>query len=104
MNKFDLSYGVKFSTYAVPMIIGEIKRFLRDDGIIKVSRSLKQISMRARIAQEKLSKVLGREPTIQEIACEISVDKEEIVEALDSTYQPEYLSDIIHEKMAHLCI
>lgn len=98
VNKFDLSYDVKFSTYAVPMIIGEIKRFLRDDGIIKVSRSLKQISMRARIAQEKLSKVLGREPTIQEIACEISVDKEEIVEALDSTYQPEYLNDIIHEK------
>lgn len=104
MNKFDLSYDVKFSTYAVPMIIGEIKRFLRDDGIIKVSRSLKQISMRARIAQEKLSKVLGREPTIQEIACEISVDKEEIVEALILHINRNISMILYMKKMAHLCI
>src|SRR5690606_22799061 len=64
IDKFDTSYNVKFSTYAVPMIIGEIKRFLRDDGIIKVSRSLKQTTIRVRTASEKLAKELGREATI----------------------------------------
>src|SRR5690606_35667586 len=63
IDKFDLNYDVKFSTYAVPMIVGEIKRFLRDDGIIKVSRSLKQIAGLAKQAEEILSKTLGREPT-----------------------------------------
>lgn len=97
IDKFDASYKVKFSTYAVPMIIGEIKRFLRDDGIIKVSRSLKQAAIKVKIASEKLSKELGREPTIQEIADEIGMDKEEVIVALDSNYQPDYLHDIIHE-------
>jgi len=97
IHKFDTSYEVKFSTYAVPMIIGEIKRFLRDDGIIKVSRSLKQTAIKANIAKEKLSKKLGREPSIQEISDEIKVDKEEIVQALDSNQQPDYLFDVIHQ-------
>ncbi|MDD2447876.1 MAG: RNA polymerase sporulation sigma factor SigF [Tissierellia bacterium] len=97
IDKFDLSYDVKFSTYAVPMIIGEIKRFLRDDGIIKVSRSLKQIAGVAKQAGEKLYKLLGREPTIQEISDEIGVEKEEIVMALESSYQPEYLYKIVHQ-------
>lgn len=97
IDKFDTSYNVKFSTYAVPMIIGEIKRFLRDDGIIKVSRSLKQTTIRVRTASEKLAKELGREATIQEIADEIGMDKEDVVVALDSNYQPDYLHDIIHE-------
>ncbi|WIV10718.1 RNA polymerase sporulation sigma factor SigF [Proteiniborus sp. MB09-C3] len=97
IQKFDINYDVKFSTYAVPMIIGEIKRFLRDDGIIKVSRSLKQTAMKANIAKEKLAKELGREPNIQEIAEEICVDKEEIVMALDSNVQPDYLYDVIHQ-------
>lgn len=97
IQKFDINYDVKFSTYAVPMIIGEIKRFLRDDGIIKVSRSLKQTAMKANIAKEKLSKELGREPNIQEIADEICVDKEDIVMALDSNVQPDYLYDVVHQ-------
>ena len=97
IDKFDISYEVKFSTYAVPMIIGEIKRFLRDDGIIKVSRSLKQTAAKAKMAEEKLYKELGREPTIQEISDEIQVDKEEIVMALESSYQPEYLYDVVHQ-------
>ncbi len=97
IQKFDTNYDVKFSTYAVPMIIGEIKRFLRDDGIIKVSRSLKQTAMKVNIAKEKLAKELGREPNIQEIADEICVDKEDIVLALDSNIQPDYLYDIIHQ-------
>lgn len=97
IQKFDPSYDVKFSTYAVPMIIGEIKRFLRDDGIIKVSRSLKQTAIKANMAKERLSKSLGREPSIQEISEEIQVDKEDIVMALDSNQQPDYLYDVIHQ-------
>lgn len=98
IDKFDPSFDVKFSTYAVPMIAGEIKRFLRDDGIIKVSRSLKQTANRAKYAQENLSKILGREPTIQEISDELNIDKEEIVMALESSYQPDYLYDVIHQE------
>ncbi|MBU5438228.1 RNA polymerase sporulation sigma factor SigF [Tissierella sp. MSJ-40] len=97
IDKFDISYDVKFSTYAVPMIIGEIKRFLRDDGMIKVSRSLKQTAAKAKIAEEKLYKELGREPTIEEISDEINVDKEEIIMALESSYNPEYLYDVVHQ-------
>lgn len=98
IEKFDTSFDVKFSTYAVPMIAGEIKRFLRDDGIIKVSRSLKQTANKVKYSQEKLSKKLGREPTIQEISDELNMDREEIVMALESSYHPDYLYDIIHEK------
>lgn len=97
IDKFDLNFDVKFSTYAVPMIVGEIKRFLRDDGIIKVSRSLKQIAGMTKHAEEKLSKSFGREPTIQEISDEIGIEKEEIIMALESSYQPEYLYDVVHQ-------
>lgn len=97
IDKFDTSFDVRFSTYAVPMIIGEIKRFLRDDGPIKVSRSLKQIATRAKGAEEKLYFELGREPTIQEISNEVGIDKEEIVMALEASYHPEYLYDVIHQ-------
>ena len=68
IDKFDLSYEVKFSTYAVPMISGEIKRFLRDDGMIKVSRSLKELSYKGYQAQEVLGRKLGREPSVTELA------------------------------------
>src|SRR6476646_6557939 len=64
VDKFDLSYDVKFSTYAVPMIIGEIQRFIRDDGTVKVSRSLKEMSNKIRKAKDELSKLLGRVPTV----------------------------------------
>lgn len=97
IEKFDSSFNVRFSTYAVPMIVGEIKRFLRDDGIIKVSRSLKQTAWVAKQAEERLTKTLGREPTIEEISKEIGIEKEEIVMALESSYHPEYLYDVVHE-------
>lgn len=97
IDKFDTSFNVKFSTYAVPMIIGEIKRFLRDDGLIKVSRSLKQLAGQAKRAEEYLSKTMGREPTIQEISDEIGVDREEVIMALESSYHPEYLYNVIHQ-------
>ncbi len=97
IKKFDISYGVRFSTYAVPMIVGEIKRFLRDDGIIKVSRSLKQTAAKAKMTRERLFKELGREVTIQEIAEELKIEKEEIIMALESSTYPEYLFDIIYQ-------
>ena len=68
VDHFNLDYKVKFSTYAVPLIAGEIKRFLRDDGMIRVSRSLKEISYKAYTVRERLEKELGREPTVEEIA------------------------------------
>lgn len=97
IDKFDNSFDVKFSTYAVPMIMGEIKRFLRDDGLIKVSRSLKQTAAQAKSAREMLFKSFGREPTINEISEEIGIDYEEIVMALDASYYPEYLHSVVHQ-------
>lgn len=97
IEKFDFSYDVKFSTYAVPMIIGEIKRFLRDDGMIKVSRSLKQTAGRVKMMKESLFKKHGREPTLQELSDALDIPKEEIVVALDSNLQPDYLYDVIHQ-------
>lgn len=95
INKFDQSFDVKFSTYAVPMIIGEIKRFIRDDGMIKVSRSLKEISNKARITKELMSKELGREPTINEMSERMKIPPEDIVMALEASYTPESLYNAI---------
>ncbi len=97
IDKFDSSYDVKFSTYAVPMITGEIKRFLRDDGMIKVSRSLKETATRIRIAREKFSNIHGREPTIEEIGEELKIDKDEIVMALETGAEVESLYKTIYQ-------
>lgn len=97
IKNFDSKYSVKFSTYAVPMIMGEIKRFIRDDGIIKVSRSLKDIAKKAKIVKERLSKELGREPTITEISSAMDICPEDLVVAMDSAINPEYLYDVIHQ-------
>ena len=96
IRNFDLSYDVRFSTYAVPMIAGEIKRFLRDDGMIKVSRSLKELAAQAAAAREKLSAERGRDVGVSEIAAELGVDAEEVAAALEaarphmSIYEPAY--------------
>ena len=79
IDKFDTTFEVKFSTYAVPMITGEIKRFLRDDGMIKVSRSLKETANKVRITREILNNKLGREPTLEEISKEIDIRWEDPV-------------------------
>lgn len=84
IDNFNLEFEVKFSTYAVPMIMGEIKRFLRDDGMIKVSRSLKENAMRARMAMEILTNRLGREPLLTEVAEEAGLSVEEISMALEA--------------------
>ncbi|MHB1392950.1 MAG: RNA polymerase sporulation sigma factor SigF [Clostridia bacterium] len=97
IKKFDTSFNVRFSTYAIPMIIGEIKRFLRDDGLIKVSRSLKEIANKAHVAKEALEKDYGREPTISEIASVLEISKEDLVVALDSVQSTEYLYETIHQ-------
>jgi len=97
IKKFNTSYDVKFSTYAVPMIIGEIKRFIRDDGIIKVSRSLKELSSKARITQEILTRQLGREPTLSELSAKLDVTVEELVMAMDSACSPESLYSSVNE-------
>lgn len=95
IDKFDLSYEVKFSTYAVPMISGEIKRFLRDDGMIKVSRSLKETAHRASAQREQLEKKLGREPSLLELSLEMDVEAEELAMAMDASSQVESLQQTI---------
>lgn len=97
VDKFDLSYDVKFSTYAVPMIIGEIQRFLRDDGMVKVSRSLKEMANRIRKTKDHLSKMYNRVPTIQEIASEMGVDPEEIVFAQEANRAPASIHETVYE-------
>lgn len=88
LDNFDLSHGVKFSTYAVPMIIGEVRRYLRDNNSIRVSRSLRDIAYKALQAKEQLSNELSREPSISEIAAEIEVPREDVVLAMDSIQEP----------------
>ena len=97
INNFNTDYNVKFSTYAVPMIIGEIKRFLRDDGMIKVSRNVKSLARKISIYKEQLSKTLQRSPTIEELAEYAGVDKEEIIFAIESANSLQYLYDTIHQ-------
>ena len=97
IDKFDLSYDVKFSTYAVPMITGEIKRFLRDDGMVKVSRSLKEMAAKAYALREQLILEKGREPQIEELAKELGVSREELVLAMDSQGQVESLQKTIYQ-------
>lgn len=95
INKFDESYDVKLSTYAVPMIIGEIKRFIRDDGMIKVSRSLKEMSNKVRVVKDVMSKELGREPSILEMAQRLDTSPEELVMAIEAGYAPESLYNTV---------
>ncbi len=97
INNFDSSYNVKFSTYAVPMIMGEIKRFLRDDGMIKVSRNTKNLARKLHYDREELTKRLDREPTLAELSEFSQVEKEEIVYALESANSLQYLYDTIHQ-------
>ncbi|MDP4092495.1 MAG: RNA polymerase sporulation sigma factor SigF [Bacillota bacterium] len=97
INKFDKSFDVRFSTYAVPMIIGEIKRFIRDDGIIKVSRSLKETSNKARVTKEVMSKELGREPSMNEIAERLKIQVEDLVMAMEAGCLPESLYNTVSE-------
>ena len=96
IDNFDLSQNVQFSTYAVPMIIGEIRRYLRDNNSIRVSRSLRDIAYKALQAKERLTKQNEKEPTINEIAKELNLPKEDVVFALDSIQDPVSLYEPVY--------
>jgi len=97
IDKFDLSYNVRFSTYAVPMIIGEIRRFLRDDNPIKISRSVKETAYKVQQAREMLIAKIGREPTIAEIAAELDISSEEVVTALEASQSIASIYETLHQ-------
>ena len=97
IDKFDTTYDVKFSTYAVPLITGEIKRFMRDDGMVKVSRNLKENGMRVKYARERLNGKLGREPTLEEVALEANLAVEEVVLAMEANIQVESIYKSVYQ-------
>lgn len=97
IDKFDISFGVKFSTYAVPMIMGEIKRFLRDDGMIKVSRPLKEMAIKAKYMQESLQHATGKSPTMAELATALGTNVEELAYAMDAGSEVESLYAVVHQ-------
>ncbi|MCF3941693.1 RNA polymerase sporulation sigma factor SigF [Oceanobacillus alkalisoli] len=97
IDKFDLSYDVRFSTYAVPMIIGEIQRFIRDDGSVKVSRTLKETGNKIRRAKDVLTKELGRSPSVSELANELDLTVEEVVHAEEAARTPQSIHETVFE-------
>ena len=97
INRFDTGYNVKFSTYAVPLIIGEIQRFLRDDGMIKVSRSLKELAVKALSFRENYIAETGREPTVNTISAAIGSDADTVVMAMEAVRPCDYLDRKVGE-------
>ncbi len=97
IDKFDLHYEVRFSTYAVPMIQGEIKRFLRDDGMVKVSRTLKENGWKIKQAAQRLSQEYGREATLQELSEATGLETEDIVMALDANVEVESIYKSVYQ-------
>lgn len=97
IDKFDLQLGVKFSTYAVPMITGEIRRFLRDDGPVKVSRTLKENGMRVKAARQKLQGELGREPTMKELSESCGLAVEDVVMAMEAGCEVESIYAAVYQ-------
>lgn len=96
IDNFDTTLGVRFSTYAVPMIIGEIRRYLRDNNPIRVSRSMRDIAYKAMQAKERLMRENNREPSIIELAEELEMDKEDVVMALEAIVSPLSLHDPVY--------
>lgn len=97
IRNFDTSYNVCFSTYAVPMIAGEIKRYLRDDGIIKISRQTKELYVKAKGVSEIMSREKGREPTLKELAERLDVDVETLTMALEAGQTPESIYAVTND-------
>ena len=98
IDNFDLSHGVKFSTYAVPMIIGELRRYLRDNTPIRVSRSVRDLAYKALTVKDELAAKLSREPKIEEIAAALSVPKEDVALALDAIADPVSLYEPVYSE------
>ena len=101
IDRFDTAYEVKFSTYAVPLIIGEIRRYLRDDGMLKVSRSLKETAWKVRKAEADWQNTVGREPTLEELSEKTGIRKEEIVQSLAAHTEVDRHNEI-EERTDHL--
>ena len=97
-DAFDSSRGVQFSTYAVPVILGEIKKLFRDGGMLKVTRSIKELSLKVSYAREFLQKQLGQEPTVKEIADYLSVSTEDVAQAITVSTPPMSLTAIFEEE------
>ena len=97
IDKFDLNLGLKFSTYAVPMIAGEIKRFLRDDGPVKVSRTIKENGLKVKLAMQRLQALNGREPTMQELAEETKLELEDVVLAMEASIEVESIYSAVYQ-------
>ena len=97
IDKFNTSFEVKFSTYAVPLIAGEIKRFIRDDGMVKVSRTLKENGIKIKYARERLNMQLNREPTLEEVAKEAELSAEEVVLAMEANIQVESIYQSVYQ-------
>lgn len=97
IDKFNTSFEVKFSTYAVPLIAGEIKRFIRDDGMVKVSRTLKENGIKIKYARERLNMQLNREPTLEEVAKEAELSVEEVVLAMEANIQVESIYQSVYQ-------
>ncbi len=98
IDNFDTEIGVKFSTYAVPMIIGEIRRYLRDNNMLRVSRGTRDLAYRALNAKESLSKTMLREPTVEDIAKELGEDTRAVTEALEAIMEPVSLYDPVYSE------
>lgn len=97
IDNFDLSQGVQFSTYAVPMIIGEIRRYLRDNNSIRVSRSIRDLAYKALQSKEKLIKETGKEPTVEDIAKDLEVPKEDVILSFDAIQDPISLQEPVYK-------
>jgi len=97
IDYFNMDFEVKFSTYAVPMITGEIKRFLRDDGMLKVSRSIKDNAYKLSLARDKLCRELGRDATVNELSQETGIEVDDVILALESNTEVESLHKVIYQ-------
>lgn len=98
IDKFDLTYNVRFSTYAVPMIVGEIRRFLRDDSPIRISRALKETAFKVQRMKEELTRDLGREPSINEVAVALALPREDIVAAMEAAQSMGSIHDTLYQE------
>ncbi len=97
IDKFDVSFDVKFSTYAVPMILGEIKRFLRDDGIIKISRPIKETAIKIKYETDEFIRKYGREPQISEISEKLGITEDDVIMALESSRDVESIFSTVYQ-------
>jgi len=105
IDNFDLSQNVRFSTYGVPMIVGEIRRYLRDNSSIRVSRSLRDTAYKVMQAKERLQNASGREPTVEEIAKELGMKREEVVTAIDAIQEPVSLFEPVYNDVGDtMCV